>query len=595
MKGTPAAPADTRMMGIVHDGLRRDLARSIKALAADPASRPAGDRRAAIGEQVGWMMDFLHAHHRGEDAWLWPLVRARVPRAGPLLDHMEADHAVVDPLIDACDGAAGRYRDSSCDDARRDLQVALVQLCDALLPHLRREEDEAMPLVSVALTEAEWHAIDQEHFVKPKPLTQLAREGHWLLDGLDAERREVLVRQVPLIPRFVLLHGFARRYRRRAIACWGPQAGTLGRKAYGPAPRLPRSIPRSGRAEVVIQAAPDAVWRVVSDVIRIGEWSHECRHGEWLDEATKAAPGVRFRGTNQAGPWRWSRTNKIVLADAPHTIAWRTIPTLRHRDSTEWQIALQAVDDRTRIVQTYRVLWASPMFTRLYAILVPSHRGRSSELTDDLCRLGELATADTRAADTTARTATNKTGCYDKQLATSPQQRRGLGQARRAQNRRRAPAGNGEGGPMAYLKHRLTRIGNRIGVWMYRTLNGRLSSGSKHVHVLVITTPGRRTRIPRSTCVRYLDSAAGYVVWGTGSGSRRDPDWFRNLRAATEADVQIRSRHLRVRPRELVGADRDATWNDTVLAQAPEVEKYARRSGRTIPVAVLEPLEARPS
>jgi deazaflavin-dependent oxidoreductase (nitroreductase family) len=157
-----------------------------------------------------------------------------------------------------------------------------------------------------------------------------------------------------------------------------------------------------------------------------------------------------------------------------------------------------------------------------------------------------------------------------------------------------ARTGNGEGGPMPSMKHRLIRIGNRIGAWMYRTLNGRLSSSSKRVHVLLITTPGRRTGIPRSTCVRYLDSAAGYVVWGTGSGSRRDPDWFRNLRAATEADVQIRSRHLPVQPRELVGDQRDAAWNDTVLAQAPEVAKYARRSGRTIPMAVLEPLEGRP-
>ena len=147
---------------------------------------------------------------------------------------------------------------------------------------------------------------------------------------------------------------------------------------------------------------------------------------------------------------------------------------------------------------------------------------------------------------------------------------------------------------MRNVKPKLTRSGNRIGVWMYRTLNGRLSSGSRRVHVLVITTPGRRTGIPRSTCVRYLDSAAGFLVWGTGSGSRHDPDWFRNLRVATEAGVQIRSRRLQVRPRELTGEERDATWTGTVLTQAPEVAKYALRSGRTIPVAVLEPLEARP-
>ncbi|MCK6211348.1 nitroreductase family deazaflavin-dependent oxidoreductase [Georgenia sp. EYE_87] len=140
----------------------------------------------------------------------------------------------------------------------------------------------------------------------------------------------------------------------------------------------------------------------------------------------------------------------------------------------------------------------------------------------------------------------------------------------------------------------LRRTGGRIGVWLYRTLDGRLSSGSKKVTVLMITTPGRRTGIPRSTCVRYLETADGFVVWGTGSGSPSDPDWFRNLRRAATAEVQIRSRHLRARPRELTGAERDTVWRDVVLARVPEVERYARKAGRTIPVAVLEPLTAAP-
>jgi deazaflavin-dependent oxidoreductase (nitroreductase family) len=134
----------------------------------------------------------------------------------------------------------------------------------------------------------------------------------------------------------------------------------------------------------------------------------------------------------------------------------------------------------------------------------------------------------------------------------------------------------------------MLRIGNRIGVWLYRVSDGRLSSGS--ASVLMITTRGRRTGIPRSSCVRYFQTGDGFVVWGTGSGSKRDPDWFRNLRNATVADVQIGARRLQCRPREPVGAERDAIWRDLVLARAPEVAKYARRAGRTIPVAVLAPL-----
>jgi deazaflavin-dependent oxidoreductase (nitroreductase family) len=140
------------------------------------------------------------------------------------------------------------------------------------------------------------------------------------------------------------------------------------------------------------------------------------------------------------------------------------------------------------------------------------------------------------------------------------------------------------------MASRFTRIGGRIGVWMYRTLDGRLSSGSKKVHVLMLTTPGRRTGLPRSTCVRYLERDGAMVVWGTGSGSKEDPDWFRNLRAVEVADVQVMARQLKARRRELLDEERDAVWKDVILAEAPEVEKYARRAGRVIPVAVLEPL-----
>jgi F420H(2)-dependent quinone reductase len=145
------------------------------------------------------------------------------------------------------------------------------------------------------------------------------------------------------------------------------------------------------------------------------------------------------------------------------------------------------------------------------------------------------------------------------------------------------------------FKHRLVRVGNRIGVWMYRAFDGRLASYNKRAKVLMITTPGRRTGVLHSTCVCYLDVEGGFLVWGTASGAPRDPDWFRNLRRTQLADVQVGAKTLRVRPREMVAEERDEAWNDIVLVQAPEVAKYAQRAGRTIPVAVLAPIEAPPS
>jgi deazaflavin-dependent oxidoreductase (nitroreductase family) len=142
------------------------------------------------------------------------------------------------------------------------------------------------------------------------------------------------------------------------------------------------------------------------------------------------------------------------------------------------------------------------------------------------------------------------------------------------------------------FKHRLVRVENRIGVWMYRAFDGRLASYNKRAKVLMITTPGRRTGVLHFTCVRYLDIGEGFLVWGTASGAPRDPDWFRNLRKTELADVQVGAKTLRVRPRELVAEERDKAWNDIVLVQAPEVEKYAQRAGRTIHVALLAPVQA---
>ena len=139
------------------------------------------------------------------------------------------------------------------------------------------------------------------------------------------------------------------------------------------------------------------------------------------------------------------------------------------------------------------------------------------------------------------------------------------------------------------MKRGLTRIGNRIGAWMYRGLDGRLVS-TKSAHVLLLTVPGRRTGLPRSTCVRYLETADGLLVWGTASGSPKDPDWFRNLRATQSAEVQLDARHLQVHPRELTGEERNHAWTHVILAAAPAVARYATRAGRTIPVALLEPI-----
>lgn len=150
-------------------------------------------------------------------------------------------------------------------------------------------------------------------------------------------------------------------------------------------------VQKRSRVEVVVDAPVVEVWQVISDVTRIGEWSHECHAARWLGDADGPAPGVRFRGRNRAGWARWGRTCEILSVDPPRVIVWRTVPTLLFPDSTQWQIELNPSADRTRITQSFIVLRAPWLLDRLYARLIPSHQDRDARLTADLARIGKVA------------------------------------------------------------------------------------------------------------------------------------------------------------------------------------------------------------
>jgi hypothetical protein len=151
-----------------------------------------------------------------------------------------------------------------------------------------------------------------------------------------------------------------------------------------------RGVQKSGRVAVAVDADIDAVWDVVRDVTRVGEWSHGCFGASWIGDAGTPAPGARFRGRNRSGVFRWSRVCEIVHAD-PYRLVWRTVPSVLNPDSAEWTIALQKTDSGTMIEQRFQVTRLPRVLDRLYALMFPAHRDRTAALTDDLRRLGNIA------------------------------------------------------------------------------------------------------------------------------------------------------------------------------------------------------------
>lgn len=150
-----------------------------------------------------------------------------------------------------------------------------------------------------------------------------------------------------------------------------------------------RSVAPTCRTEVIVDASVEAVWRVVADVTRTSEWSHECHRVTWLRVATTAAPGARFRGHNRSGRLREpGLRDRSWRSRLPTGSPWRTIATLVFPDSTDWTIALEPVGARTRVVQTCQMRNTPRWFRWIAGVVVPMHLDRSGALADDLRRIG---------------------------------------------------------------------------------------------------------------------------------------------------------------------------------------------------------------
>ena len=102
-------------------------------------------------------------------------------------------------------------------------------------------------------------------------------------------------------------------------------------------------------------ASPEAVYDLVADVTRMGEWSPECRRCEWLDGADAAEAGRRFRGSNRFGVFRWSRTCEILTAERGVELSFRTVPDRIFRSSTRWTFRFVPEGRQTVVQQSYVV------------------------------------------------------------------------------------------------------------------------------------------------------------------------------------------------------------------------------------------------
>jgi hypothetical protein len=128
-----------------------------------------------------------------------------------------------------------------------------------------------------------------------------------------------------------------------------------------------------GQATIHIDAPPEKVYRMISDVTRMGEWSPETHTCEWIEGASGPAVGARFKGSNKRGIVRWSTKPTVTVADPGREFAFDV------GKDTRWSYKLTSKDGGTELTESFEAL----RYLLIFKIISPPQR-RKRQLQDNV-------------------------------------------------------------------------------------------------------------------------------------------------------------------------------------------------------------------
>ena len=110
--------------------------------------------------------------------------------------------------------------------------------------------------------------------------------------------------------------------------------------------------------------------------------------------------------------------------------------------------------------------------------------------------------------------------------------------------------------------------------------------GMHRDRLVLLTTVGARTGLPRTTPMMFRRDGDRLLVIASNMGAPRHPDWYRNLTANPRVTVEVGDETYEATATATEGADRARVW--AMLKQEyPFFADHEAATERTIPVVAL--------
>ena len=107
--------------------------------------------------------------------------------------------------------------------------------------------------------------------------------------------------------------------------------------------------------------------------------------------------------------------------------------------------------------------------------------------------------------------------------------------------------------------------------------------------IIVLTSVGAKSGKLRKNALMRVEHDGAYAVVASKGGAPEHPNWYHNLVAHPQVELQDGAVKLDYLAREVTG-DEKALWWERATQVWPQYDGYQTKTDRPIPVFVLEPV-----
>ncbi|YCK36485.1 nitroreductase family deazaflavin-dependent oxidoreductase [Actinomadura sp. ATCC 39365] len=124
-------------------------------------------------------------------------------------------------------------------------------------------------------------------------------------------------------------------------------------------------------------------------------------------------------------------------------------------------------------------------------------------------------------------------------------------------------------------------------VQRYQATDGAEGHDWNNTTVLLLTTKGRNSGKPYTTPLIYQRFGDDFLVVASKGGDPEDPQWYKNLLAHPDVEVQVKGDRFKAHARTASEEEKPEMWR-TMTSTWPQYDEYQEKTDRRIPVVVLE-------